>query len=369
MRGHFFIACLKYVPGMWQHMNSFARRLFQHGYRVRLLISPGFRWMNEGLADVTSYVSPNSQGPFKIVNLLSYLWFSRSYYRKLFQQYPPSGLLLVSWHPLNFALAQMVKSLDPKIPIIVWLHEPYKDNKKLYGIKAIIIYLVELFQTISLRYADVVILHSNRAMRLFELRYPKYKGQKYLIPLQFQDDGLANSIPRRYLSFLGRADRAKGIEEFFALVESSALKASNLKFQIVTSSDIQRYLNALSAQARENLRVVNQPQIADTDLQEGAACSLAVLALYRETMQSGIIPIALMKGTPIIGTNIEGITEWVRDGVTGFIVESNPSLEQIERAVGYIQFHFVKMTANCRAEYLATFDDSNWEKYYGWMLD
>ncbi|MGP8104960.1 MAG: glycosyltransferase family 4 protein [Desulfobaccales bacterium] len=369
MRGPFFIACLKYAPGMWQFMSSFARRLLQQGHEVRFLLSPGFRWMTAGYAERTNYVYPFNKRSSRLGNVLSYLWFPRSYYQRLFQHYRPSGLLLASWHPLNFAVARMVKSIDPKIPIIVWLHEPYKDEKRLYGAKAIIIYLVELFQTLSLRYADVVILHSHRAQRLFEQRYPKFQGRTYRIPLQFQDDGLEDSIPRRYLSFLGRADRAKGIELFIALIEEFTPTDTGLEFQIVTSSDIQAFLEALSPQARQGLRVINRPQVADQDLREAAANSLAVLALYKETTQSGVIPLALMQGTPIIGTDIEGITEWIRAGETGVIVSRNPSAAEIEKAAIYIQSHLTEMTANCRAEYLATFDDRNWGKQYGWMLD
>ena len=76
-----------------------------------------------------------------------------------------------------------------------------------------------------------------------------------------------------------------------------------------------------------------------------------------------------MKGTPIIGTDIEGITEWIRDGETGVIVSRNPSSAEIEKAAIYIQSHLTEMTTQCRAKYLATFDDDNWGKHYGWLRD
>jgi glycosyltransferase involved in cell wall biosynthesis len=250
---------------------------------------------------------------------------------------------------------------------MVWLHEPFKDDKKLYGAKAIIIHLVELFQTLSLPYVDEVILHSRRARRLFQVKYPNFRGRTRLIPLPFADDGPGPADGRRYISFLGRADRAKGIDLFFQLVEGAYRQGRGDEFQIVTASDIDKHLQGLSPGAREKLRVVNRPQIADEDLRQAAAGSLAVLALYKETMQSGVIPVAWMKGAPVIGTDIEGITEWVRDRETGVIVSAQPSLEEITRGIDYISGHFGEMTRRCREEYLATFDDGNWDTQYAWL--
>ena len=195
---------------MWQHMKSFANQLLLKDYPVRFIISPGFCWMNEFSPSITNYSFPSNAIFPKLRNILSLLWFNHSNYRHIFHVNPPSGILLASWHPLNFLLVRMVKSLNPNTPVIVWLHEPFKDDKKIYGAKAIIIYLVELFQTLSLRYIDVVVLHSRRGLRLFERRYPNFQGLKRMVPLQFQDDGLDVTAARRYISFL--LDYAPGID-------------------------------------------------------------------------------------------------------------------------------------------------------------
>lgn len=369
MERTFYIICLKYAPGMWQHMDSFARQLLKRGYPANFLISPGYGWMNEHYEPLTFYRPEYKALPTAVRTLLAYFWFNRGYYRRLFRLHPPSGMLLASWHPLNFLLARLVKSLYPAVPVLAWIHEPYKDEKKIYGSKAIIISLVEWFQTLSLRYLDIAILHSHRALSLFERRYPGFRGDKLLIPLPFQDDSMVAASNRRYISFLGRADRAKGIELFFKIVESFAKNGLDGEFQIVTSSDIGKYLEALSPMAMQKLRVVNRPHISDKDLRQGAADSLAVLALYKETTQSGVIPVAWMKGTPVIGTDIDGITEWVRDRETGVIVSANPTLEEINLAISYIRDHLQEMTQRCRAEYLVTFDDGNWDRQYGWLKE
>jgi len=369
MERSFYIISLRYAPGNWQHMQSFAGRLLQQGCPVRFLISSDFRWMNETHTDITEYSPASNSVTGMLWDALAFLWSGGVWYRKIFQNSPPSGLLLVMWHPLNYFLLRLVKRLYPDLPIIIWLHEPYKDEKRQYRLKAIVICLIEWLQTLYLRYTDVVILHSQRALRLFESYYPEFNGLKRMIPLQFQDNCFGEPTARRYVSFLGRADRAKGIEIFFALIEKMAQDNLEGEFLIVTASNINSYLETLSSAARQRLRVINKPKISDQDLRETAANSLAVLALYKETMQSGVIPVALMKGTPVIGTNIEGITEWIRDGETGVIVSANPSLAEIKEAITYIQTHFKEMSERCRAHYLATFDDRNWEREYGWFLE
>lgn len=353
---------------MWQHMSSFSYQLQAKNYSVRFIISSGFRWIEEVNDSIPFYVSTSTNSASIILDVISYFFSGRSRYLEIFRQNPPSALLLVSWHPLNFLVARLVKSLYPDVPILAWLHEPYKDQKRIYGSKAIIIWLIEWFQSLSLRYIDFIILHSSRGLRLFEQRYPKFSGGKYLIPLQFKDEELLSlNGKRRYLSFLGRADRAKGIDLFFSFVEELAEIAGDWQFQIVTSSNILGHLEKLSPLARQKLWVINKPQLTDRDLRQAAASSLSVLALYKETMQSGVIPVAWMQGAPVIGTDIEGITEWIRDRETGVIVSRSPTAPEIEAAITYIRTHFDEMSARCRSAYLSNFDDRNWERYYGWI--
>ncbi len=363
---YFFIVNLRYTIGNWQHMESFATRLLNKGIPTRFLMSSGYKWVNtqyDNISFYTSYSSGVLSVLIDIISLISYRWYLIV---KTFKRCPPAAILTVSWHPLNFFLILLARSLVPDIPVIAWLHEPYKEDKTVYRSKEIIIQLIEFFQTLSLRYTDIAVLHSHRALRQFEKRYPNFAGRKFVIPLQFQDYA-AVTRQRRYISFLGRADQAKGIESFFALVADSDGDGADWEYQIVTSSNIEDYLKRLSPEARQRLVVVNRPQISDAELREGAAASLAVLALYKETTQSGLIPVALMQGTPLIGTDIEGITEWLRPGETGVMVPAEPTLEDVKGAIEYVVAHFEEMTGPCRAAYLATFDDRNWDRQYEWL--
>jgi glycosyltransferase involved in cell wall biosynthesis len=365
----FFIVNLRYTPGNWQHMESFAGCLEQAGIPFRFLMSSGYRWMNRNFnypADYTAYSNDIKSILQDVSSLLLGRWLGIV---QIWKKYPPSGLLLVSWHPLNFFLVRVFKALYPGAQVISWIHEPYKEDKRVYGTKAVFIFLIELFQDLSLRVTDVAVMHSRRGLRLFNIRYPWFKGKTYVIPLQYRDGGPSLSTHRPYVSFLGRADQAKGIELFFELVSEAGRYKPDWKYQIVTSSNIRPYLQKLPADVRTQLHVVNRTQLSDEEILAGATNSLAVAAFYKETMQSGIIPIAFMKGAPVIGTDIEGITEWVRDRETGVIISRHSSVEEIKEAITYIHEHFEEMSAACRASYLKTFDDRLWSKQYAWLLD
>jgi glycosyltransferase involved in cell wall biosynthesis len=363
------IVSLRYVPGFWQHMESFAAGWLRQGGAVRFLMSSGYQWMNrryDGMADYTGH----SQGLFStLVDSPTFFFKQWPRIRRIWRANPPGAIFLESWHPLNIALVRLAKALFPGVPVIMSVHEPFKDEKWLYGKKALIFYIIEWFQGLILPHVDCVVLHSSRGLRLFEQRYPGYNEKKRRIPLQFEDAGLTGDEDRRYISFLGRADAAKGIELFFDLVGNCARTNPDWRFQIVTPTNIDSHVEKLSPGARERLRVVSRPQLSDAELRQGAANSLAVMALYKETMQSGVIPVALMKGTPVVGTRIEGLTEWLEDRKTGVIVSANPGTQELKAAISYIMAHFNEMTGPCREYYLRTFDGSNWEKEYGWIRE
>jgi len=125
MKNYFYIVSLRYAPGNWQHMQSFADRLLSQGYPVRFLMSSGYSWMNGDYRNITNY-SPVSNSVSEMLRsvLLFFVNDRRSYY-VLFKNYSPSGLLLVMWHPLNFLLARMVKSLYPDVPVMPGWSNPF----------------------------------------------------------------------------------------------------------------------------------------------------------------------------------------------------------------------------------------------------
>ncbi|MFB3905887.1 MAG: glycosyltransferase [Acidobacteriota bacterium] len=364
----FYIVCLRYAPGNWQHMRSFAFCLREHGFRVHMALSGRFKWMNREFKDV-SYPTGFALRLTNLLDILAFLLWGWARFAYGLCRWKPGGLLLVMWHPLNFVVAGLSRILCRDLCIIAWLHEPYKSpsEKRIYRLKSLAIYAVEFCQALSLPFVDVVIVHSPKAAKAFRLRYLRFRGEIKVIPLQFREIPCAEQ-KRLYISFLGNATRAKGIDKFFEVVQHSFRLGRKTMFQLVTSSDVGKHLKSLAPEVRDLLRVVTGSQISDEQLREAAGSSVAVLALYRDTMQSGVIPVALMSGTPVIATEIEGLRQFLVPEQTAFFVPKEPTAEQVLEAIDRVEAGFGPMSIACRRSYLDLFDDRNWSSAYAWIL-
>ena len=71
--------------------------------------------------------------------------------------------------------------------------------------------------------------------------------------------------------------------------------------------------------------------IRDEDVKYYFSASDVLLQPYKSATQSGVTQIAYQFGTPVIVTNVGGLSEIVTDGQTGFVVE--PDALSITRAI------------------------------------
>jgi glycosyltransferase involved in cell wall biosynthesis len=251
------------------------------------------------------------------------------------------------------------------------MHEPYKEDKSQYKRKALAITAMEYVQEKLLPLIDVVILHSRRGNNAFRIRYPDFKGVVKLIPLGYRDECKMKQHESRIydITFFGGAVKAKGIDDFFEFLKKSQELNSGLKFQLVTPSRIDRYLSRLGPNWEKWLKVVNKPTISDEEIREACAKTYAVIASYRETTQSGAIPVAFMNGTPVIATDIEGLYEYITDKVNGVYIPKNFSYSDVVSALNYIKANFSEMSKNARKSFVEIWSDGNWDKYYGWLVE
>ena len=127
---------------------------------------------------------------------------------------------------------------------------------------------------------------------------------------------------------------------FFKLLEVSASRNSRWQFAIATGDNIHGHLEKMSPAARRNLQVFSTPRLSDTALREIASQSLAVLCLYADNMQSGIVPLAFMCGTPVIVTDIESLRESVEHKKTGYFVDLPVTPNAILDGIMYIEKTF-----------------------------
>jgi glycosyltransferase involved in cell wall biosynthesis len=364
-KGNLWLVCFRYGFGNWQHIESFTAQAEKNGFAVRLILSTCLSWMTGPFSNRATYVTRSDSTLSIILDTFLFFLYRWIILWRLLRRERPQAIILVMWHPLNAVFCVMAK-LAAGSKTVAWLHEPYKENKAVYGAKAVVFYFVEWLQTLAIPWLDDIVVHSNTAFRAFRKRYPHARQALHIIPLQFQDKP-AQQGNRRLVSFLGTTAKAKGIDAFFDLLESAALRNVHWQFAIATRDNINGRLEKMSPTARKKLQVVSTPRLSDTALREVASQSLVVLCLYSDSMQSGVVPLAFMCGTPVIATDIESLRESVEHRETGYFVPPAAKPDAILEGLTFIEKNFSTLSKNCRQKFLATYDDRNWINTYDWL--
>ncbi|MCH2185129.1 glycosyltransferase, partial [Myxococcota bacterium] len=275
--------------------------------------------------------------------------------RELFQEHPPSTLVFMNLNPLVDRLTiRIARKANPAVRVVSFLHEPHTTQKLVYGFKrASLLYVYEFFSRGMARLSDAVILPSENAGEVFDRFFSGFRGDARIIPLPYADERCDEEFERRYVSFVGHIGNAyqKGFDLFLEMVEENAKRSGKLVFQLVTGENPENALSALSPSARESLSVVHQDRLTDQKISQAVRQSLAVVLLQRRVMQSGVLPVAFMNGTPVIASDLEGFTEFVDEGKTGCILPVDPTLEQRFEAIERIREKIDEMAPLSRRAY------------------
>lgn len=365
------IVSLKYSPVHNTHCRALGEPLRALGYNIRYLLAHSYKWMvPETQLRYTSFIGTSRSAREVIWDTLALVSWRRQLLYALLSEIRPSLILFESSHPANIIVVSAARSVQPETKCWMLLHEPYVREKLRHEyVQSMLITAHELSLKLIMNRLDGVLLPSEEAMRQFKQRYSYFKGAVVKVPLLFEDRSKARNCKRTYYSFIGHAVRAKGIDRFFQLIETAASAGADWQFQIVTSTDISAYLAHLSHAARSRLHIVNKPQLSDDEIDEAISKSWAVLAPYRRVTQSGVVPVAFMHGTPVISTNVGGMSEWVIHGKTGYLLSLDASFSEWENAFYFVQSNFAYLSANCRRFFLENFDARHSPEFLRPMLD
>jgi glycosyltransferase involved in cell wall biosynthesis len=358
---------LKYSPVHINHCRAYGEPLRKQGWKVKYLLSHEFAWKTPlSQLDHTIFLGSSRTLTGVLWDTLAILTANRQKIITLLRSLLPSLIFFESPHPANVIIASYARRVNPQIRLWALLHEPFVREKQYYNRRQRwVISVNHAITTLLLPLLDGVLVPSEEAMRQFKERYQHFKGLVLKVPLLFEDRSEVVNTKRQYFSFVGFATLSKGIDIFFKMVEFFAghRREKKWEFQIVTSSDISGYLRKLSSSARDCLRVVNNWNLSDSEIDTAIRESYAVLAPYRYTTQSGVLPVAYMHGTPVISTAVGGLREFVIPGETGYTVENIDSWSEWERCFVLVQENFEQLTSKCRDFFLQHFDSNLASEY------
>lgn len=345
------------------------RKLKKHGIEVRYLLSKYYRWMHKEPLNETYFITKSSNWLTMLMDSIEFFLWRWIWLMFLFEKQRPDFLCIYNPHPVNFAVIKLAKLFSPNGVRAIYLHEPAAPYKKAYRFKArLFLAIVESCQKLALTNSSDVILPSPKAMELFEEYFPNYHGSKHYAPLLISDHLRKAERKRQYFSMIGRFNFFKRLDIFIDTINYVADKGEDFKFQIVTASDIEKYLHKLTSAGRSKTYIVRKKKLADEDIYNSLAGSIAVLSLQPVITQSGVVPVAFMQSTPVIALSDPGFTQFVRHRVNGWILPKDFSIEDIIEAMKSVRNNFETLSANARESYLEQFYEQNWDKHYSWLV-
>lgn len=155
--------------------------------------------------------------------------------------------------------------------------------------------------------------------------------------------------------FQGRIDTYKGLDILADAYEKLSKEYSNITLTIAGSGDFSPYMEKYKR--LKNCTVINR-WLTNEEV-NGLFNDVSVITVlpYITATQSGVINVAMPKGSPIIATRCGGIIEQIEDNITGYLVEPNNS-EALYHKMKYTIDHkkewdFIRKNAYARMKTLS----------------
>jgi len=173
------------------------------------------------------------------------------------------------------------------------------------------------------------------AMRMaqeFNQRYPRTIGKTSVLPNYVVEEvwsPVLEAQPRSEsfrLAFMGKFTRQKNLP---ALID--ACDGLDVELELIGAGDLARKIEIQAAKQSRPLAISLTGRLPQADAcKRLRACNCFILPSIYEGQPKALLE-AMALGMPVIGTNIEGVSELIEDGVTGFLAE--PSVQGMRQVI------------------------------------
>lgn len=282
-----YISSRRFHPGHFSHMHANYMMLTDLGFESCLYVNPGF---NAASADMNR------------INHFSQLRADKQF------------RYLIVWFPSIQSLFDMlyVRLFRRKAKIVYFFHEPYDSFgnylKSGFGLlKTIKITIVQVFNFCLVLLANKIVLPSNAALQAYEANYAWLNKSHLRLPLLFSDELLGpihEFSSRRFIAYVGTIAKDHAFDKFVAFVAKASEDGSfpGLQFLIATRSELPEWAERQLAQAMATKKLIvhSGKPLTNAEINSYYHSSVVVWNAYRRSMQSGVMPKALMFGTPVL---------------------------------------------------------------------
>ncbi len=359
------ILSLRCAPGLQKEIDSLCAGFQRNGWAATQILAEDYSGFRPKSPEVTFV--PLRRG---YAGMLRDAWaeLSRKKLQKSLTRIQPDLVLFYNQSPLNLLLMRIREQI-PACRFGVFLHDPWKARKFSYGPAYAFTYAaVEKLQTRTAQQCDFVLTLSNWGTELVRTHYRAVAGAcvegRILLPDRPEPAAGARSV----VSIIGRINPSTGHDEFFSLVSGIRGQCSGLSFEVVTSSAAAGEPGFAARAAAAGVAINYQPILSENQIEAAVARSLCVFRMDDELTQSGVVPVCYRAGTPVVARDIPGLRQHVEQGRTGYILGPETSPATLAGWLEDMRVNQVRYQADCRAAFLAHWDDNCFERYYGALL-
>lgn len=189
--------------------------------------------------------------------------------------------------------------------------------------------------------SNKIILYSPTLIKYWDLE--KYKNKIYIARhhvLDFDKFKIKSKFENRkiVIGYIGRLSKEKGTIEFIKAIPLILEKRPDLNFIIGGNGPLWKEIEDFTAKNNLNSKVKLVGWILHDKLPDYLnELKLLVIPSYTEGLPNAMLE-AMACGTPVLATPVGAITDVIKDGKTGFIMENN-SPECIARNINRVLNH------------------------------
>ena len=230
-----------------------------------------------------------------------------------------------------------------KIPLIVSAH-----GSDVFPLRNLILRYI---QRTVLKNCDVCTVNSNATRNELIRRFPEFKNKIRIIPMGvdtnlFKPKNIKNKFKKyknfKTILFVGRLSEQKGIQYIIESIPSINKKIKNIKLLIVGEGtykkELTRTIKKLNLESKVEFKgalpkneLVDYYNLADVVV-------MPSLAGRTGTEGQGLVLLEAMAcGKAVVGTNIGGIKDIIKDGENGLLVKQKESKELANKIVNLLK--------------------------------
>lgn len=328
------VLSLRFAPGHVAHLRAYRELFNELGCEVRLFLNKSY----------IGFIDDNSMNSF--IDSVDEIF-----------NWNPDKVFSYNIANENIKVAKTCRNRG--IPFYYVLHEPWDSIKDLFslGKRAPRRVAANVINYFTSKHSHKVVLASSNGIAKYE-KYMKRCNKNYaLFPLIFCDDyDDKEVVERKYFSFIGGFTEPRGCSAFLNYIKYSVKTGKNTKFCIATRNNLELTDPVLRQAIDDGILVVysGKPMTSE-EINLHYRESICSWNAYISSTQSGVLPNALMQGSPVLVTNRGDSSEIVSDKREGCFILLPHNNEEIEIAYNYIKSHTDEMSKEARKTFLSDY--------------